>query len=46
MILACHNLNKSFGDHLIVRDGSFHVEDREKLHLSASTVQENQQSSK
>ena len=33
MILACHNLNKSFGDHLIVRDGSFHVEDREKAAL-------------
>lgn len=33
MILACHNLNKAFGDHLIVRDGSFHVEDREKAAL-------------
>lgn len=33
MILACHNLNKSFGDHLIVRDGSFHIEDREKAAL-------------
>ena len=33
MILACHSLNKSFGDHLIVRDGSFHVEDREKAAL-------------
>ena len=34
MILACQlNLNKSFGDHLIVRDGSFHVEDREKAAL-------------
>lgn len=33
MILACHNLNKSFGDQLIVRDGSFHIEDREKAAL-------------
>ena len=33
MILACHNINKSFGDHLIVRDGSFHIEEREKAAL-------------
>ncbi len=33
MILACHNLNKSFGDQLIVRNGSFHIEDREKAAL-------------
>ncbi len=24
MILACHNLSKSFGEHTIVRNGSFH----------------------
>lgn len=30
MILACHNLNKSFGERNIVHDGSFHIEDREK----------------
>ncbi|MCI9441722.1 MAG: ABC-F family ATP-binding cassette domain-containing protein [Ruminococcus sp.] len=30
MILACHNLNKSFGERSIVKDGSFHIEDREK----------------
>ena len=30
MILACHNLNKSFGERVIVRDGSFHIEEREK----------------
>ena len=30
MILACHNLNKSFGERIIVHDGSFHIEDREK----------------
>lgn len=33
MILACHNLNKSFGDQLIVKNGSFHIEDREKAAL-------------
>ncbi len=33
MILACHNLNKSFGEQLIVSDGSFHIEDREKVAL-------------
>lgn len=31
MILACHNLNKSFGERIIVKDGSFHIEDREKV---------------
>ena len=33
MILACHNLNKAFGDQVIVRNGSFHIEDREKAAL-------------
>ena len=33
MIFACHNLNKSFGEQLIVKDGSFHIEDREKAAL-------------
>ena len=33
MILACHNLNKSFGEQAIVKDGSFHIEDREKVAL-------------
>ena len=33
MILACHNLNKAFGGQVIVRDGSFHLEDREKAAL-------------
>lgn len=33
MILACHNLSKSFGEHTIVRNGSFHIEDREKAVL-------------
>ena len=30
MILACHNIEKAFGEREIVRDGSFHIEDREK----------------
>lgn len=34
MILSCHNLNKSFGGQLIVKDGSFHIEDREKAALA------------
>ena len=33
MILACHGIQKSFGEHLIVRDGSFHIEDHEKAAL-------------
>ena len=33
MILACHNINKSFGDRVIVQNGSFHIEEREKAAL-------------
>ena len=33
MILACHNINKSFGEHVIVHNGSFHIEEREKAAL-------------
>ena len=33
MILACHNIEKTFGEREIVRDGSFHIEDREKAAL-------------
>ena len=33
MILACHNISKSFGDKLIVKNGSFHSEEREKAAL-------------
>ena len=33
MILACHNLSKSFGEHTIVRNGSFHIKNREKVAL-------------
>ena len=34
MILACHNLEKSFGDQVIVRHDSFHIEDHEKAALT------------
>lgn len=34
MILACHNISKSFGDRIIVRNGSFHIEEREKTALT------------
>ena len=33
MILACHNIEKSFGEQVIVHDGSFHIEDHEKAAL-------------
>nr|WP_317282022.1 ABC-F family ATP-binding cassette domain-containing protein [uncultured Sellimonas sp.] len=33
MILACHNLEKSFGDQVIVKHGSFHIEEHEKAAL-------------
>ena len=33
MILACHGINKYFGEEVIVADGSFHIEDNEKAAL-------------
>lgn len=33
MILACHNISKAYGDQIIVKSGSFHIEDREKAAL-------------
>ena len=30
MILACHNINKSFGANQVLKDVSFHIEEREK----------------
>lgn len=33
MILACHNILKSFGEQVIVDQGSFHIEEREKAAL-------------
>lgn len=33
MILACHGINKAFGEEIVVKDGSFHIEDHEKAAL-------------
>ncbi len=33
MILACHNITKAFGEQMIVKSGSFHIEEREKVAL-------------
>ena len=33
MILSCHNITKAFGDQLIVKNGSFHINEREKVAL-------------
>ncbi len=44
MILACHNIEKAFGEREIVRDGSFHIEDREKAALVGVNGAGNQQS--
>ena len=33
MILACHGMNKAFGEDVIVKDASFHIEDYEKAAL-------------
>ncbi len=33
MILDCHGLTKAFGEQVIVKDGSFHMEDHEKAAL-------------
>ena len=33
MILACHNISKSFGEQVIVKSGSFHIDNREKVAL-------------
>lgn len=33
MILACHNISKTFGEQMIIKSGSFHIEDREKAAL-------------
>lgn len=30
MILACQNITKAFGDHFVLRNASFHIEEREK----------------
>ena len=33
MILACHGISKSFEEKVIVNNGSFHIEDHEKVAL-------------
>ena len=33
MILACHGISKSFGENVIVTEGSFHIEDHQKAAL-------------
>ncbi|MXP75955.1 ATP-binding cassette domain-containing protein [Lachnospiraceae bacterium WCA-9-b2] len=33
MILACHGISKSFGENVIVTEGSFHIEEHEKAAL-------------
>ena len=33
MILACQNINKSFGENIILKDASYHIEEREKAAL-------------
>ena len=33
MVLACHNLKKAFLEQVIVKNGSFHIEEREINHL-------------
>lgn len=33
MILACHNISKAYGEQIIVKSGSFHIEDKEKVAL-------------
>ena len=33
MVLACHNISKAFGEQVIVKAGSFHIEEREKAAL-------------
>lgn len=30
MILSCHHISKSFGSNVIIKDASFHIEEREK----------------
>lgn len=33
MILSCHDISKSFGEHIILEKGSFHIEEHEKAAL-------------
>ena len=38
MILSCQNLKKAFGTVSVIREASFHIEDREKAALVGETV--------
>ncbi len=39
MILSCQSISKSFGEKVILKDASFHIEEREKAALIGITVQ-------
>ena len=30
MILACQNITRAFGEHVVLKNASFHIEEREK----------------
>ena len=34
MILACQNITKAFGEHLVLKNASFHIEEREKTAIA------------
>ena len=38
MILSCHNINKAFGEKVILRDASFHIEEREKKDIEREKI--------
>ena len=40
MILACQGICKAFGEEVIVKNGSFHIEEHKRLPLWESTGQE------
>ena len=41
MILACQNISKAFGTNEILKDASFHIEERERRLWSGSMEREN-----
>ena len=40
MILSCQNLSKAFGDKVILKDASFHIEEREKSSTDRKTTEQ------
>lgn len=38
MILACHDISKPLGKHVIIQNGSFHIEDHEKAAIVGTMV--------